>query len=124
VSLDHSWLLVGSGSLLRVPQLLDETHWLSLQSSLEPSPGSGVDELDEVLIAQVEELVELDTPVLVLLEGSGSLFGGSLFLGGEISLEGKSRQHTALVWCPPEIDNIVPLFQPSVLPERPLSVLP
>jgi hypothetical protein len=45
VSLDHSGLLVRSGVLLGESELLDETHGLSLKSSLEPSSCSGVNEL-------------------------------------------------------------------------------
>lgn len=45
VSLDHGGLLVRTGVLLGESELLDETHGLSLQSSLEPSSGSGVNEL-------------------------------------------------------------------------------
>ena len=40
--------------------------------------------LDQLLIVQVQELIELDTSVLVLLEGSGCLLGGSFLAGGEI----------------------------------------
>lgn len=47
VGLDGSGLLVGSGILLGLSQLLEETQVLSLETSLEPSSGSGVDELRE-----------------------------------------------------------------------------
>lgn len=45
VGLDGRRLLVGRGILLGLSQLLEETQVLSLESSLEPSSGSGVDEL-------------------------------------------------------------------------------
>jgi hypothetical protein len=45
VSLDHGGLLVRTGVLLGQSKLLDEAHGLSLKSSLEPSSGTGVDEL-------------------------------------------------------------------------------
>jgi len=46
--------------------------------------GSVATHLDQGLIAEVEELVELDTSVLVLLERSGGLLGGGFLSGGEI----------------------------------------
>jgi hypothetical protein len=45
VGLDGRGLLVRSGILLGLSQLLEETQVLSLETSLEPSSGSGVDEL-------------------------------------------------------------------------------
>jgi hypothetical protein len=41
---------------------------------------------DKVLIGEVQELVELDTTVLVLLGGSRSLLGRSVLGVGEVSL--------------------------------------
>lgn len=43
--------------------------------------------LNERLVVQVEELVELDTAVGVLLEGTGRLLGGCLLSGGEVGLD-------------------------------------
>jgi len=45
VSLDGSGLFVGSGLLLGLSELLDQSEGLPLETSLEPSPRSGVDEL-------------------------------------------------------------------------------
>lgn len=45
VGLDSGGLLVGESLLLGLPELLDQTKRLPLESSLEPSPGSGVNEL-------------------------------------------------------------------------------
>jgi hypothetical protein len=45
VGLDGGRLLVGGGLLLGLSELLDQSQGLSLETSLEPSPGSGVDEL-------------------------------------------------------------------------------
>ena len=48
VSLDGSGLFVGSGLLLGLSELLDQSKGLPLETSLEPSPRSGVDELGRV----------------------------------------------------------------------------
>ena len=45
VGLDHGGLLVGASLLLGLSELLDEAKRSSLESSLEPSSGSGVNEL-------------------------------------------------------------------------------
>jgi hypothetical protein len=45
VSLDGRGLFVGSGLLLGLSKLLDQSKGLPLETSLEPSPRSGVDEL-------------------------------------------------------------------------------
>lgn len=45
VGLDGGRLLVGGGLLLGLSELLDQSQRLSLETSLEPSPGTGVDEL-------------------------------------------------------------------------------
>ena len=48
VSLDGSGLFVGSGLLLGLSELLNQSKGLPLETSLEPSPRSGVDELGRV----------------------------------------------------------------------------
>ena len=45
VSLDDGGFLIGRGLLLRLAELLDETHGLALQATAEPTAGAGVDEL-------------------------------------------------------------------------------
>ena len=55
VGLDEVGLLVGPGLLLRLAELLDETHGLALKTAVEPSAGTGVDEVAELLRAKVEE---------------------------------------------------------------------
>jgi hypothetical protein len=67
---------------------------LSTQPSLaQPRPTRqshpNLTHLDERLVVQVEELVELDTAVGVLLEGTGRLLGGCLLSGGEVGLGGQ-----------------------------------
>lgn len=43
VGLDRSWLLVGWSVLLGLSEFLDKSHWLSLETSLELSSGTSVD---------------------------------------------------------------------------------
>jgi len=57
VSLDHGRLLVRSSVLLGESELLDQTHGLSLKSSLEPSSCSGVDKLSVEWWMQVCDVV-------------------------------------------------------------------
>lgn len=57
VGLDEVGLLVGLGLLLRLAELLDQTHGLALEAAVEPSAGTGVDEVTELLRAKVEEPV-------------------------------------------------------------------
>lgn len=45
VSLDDSRLLIGGRLLLRLAELLDETHGAALQTALEPPARASVDEL-------------------------------------------------------------------------------
>lgn len=49
VSLDKVGLLVGLGLLLGLSELLDETHGLALETAVEPTTGTGVDEVAELL---------------------------------------------------------------------------
>ena len=84
VGLDKVGLLVGLGLLLSLAELLDQTHGLALKTAVEPSAGTGVDEVAELLRAEVEELVEVDSTVGELaeralgLEGCGVLSAGVL----------------------------------------------
>jgi hypothetical protein len=55
VSLDKVRLLVGLGLLLRLSELLDEAHRLALQTTVEPTAGTGVDEVAEFFGGEVEE---------------------------------------------------------------------
>jgi hypothetical protein len=68
MSLDLVGLLVGLGLLLRLAELLDETHGLALETAVEPSAGTGVDEVTELLRAEVEEPVigSVCRPVVVI----------------------------------------------------------
>merc|ERR1719330_1599276 len=69
VSLDHIGLLVGGSLLLLLPQLLDQGHWLPLESPGELPPDPADEQLHQLLVVHVEELVEVDAPVGELPEG-------------------------------------------------------
>ena len=75
VSLDEIGLLVGLGLLLGLAELLDEAHGLALETAVESSAGTSVDDIAELLGREVEELVKVDTAVGELLEGSLGLEG-------------------------------------------------
>jgi len=55
VRLDEVGLLVGLGLLLGLAQLLDQAHGLALEAAVETSTGTRVDEVTELLRAEVEE---------------------------------------------------------------------
>merc|ERR1740129_1053674 len=67
VGLDHIGLLVGRSLLLL--QLLDQGHWLPLESPGELPPDPADKQLHQLLVVHVEELVEVDAPVGELPEG-------------------------------------------------------
>ena len=58
VSLDSVWLLVWLGLLLGLAELLDQTHWLALESAVEPSASTSVDDIAQLLGREVEEPVQ------------------------------------------------------------------
>jgi hypothetical protein len=58
VGLDEIGLLVGLGLLLGLAELLDETHGLALQTAVEASAGTSVNDITELLGGKVEEPVE------------------------------------------------------------------
>jgi hypothetical protein len=58
VGLDEVGLLVGLGLLLGLAEFLDETHGLALQTAVEASAGTGVDNITELLGGEVEEPME------------------------------------------------------------------
>ena len=57
VSLDEIGLLVGLSLLLGLPELLDQAHRLSLETTVDSAPGAGVDELAELIGGEVEKTV-------------------------------------------------------------------
>ena len=60
VSLDGVGLLVGLGLLLRLAELLDETHGAALQAAVDSATGTGVDDIAELVGGEVEEAKEGD----------------------------------------------------------------
>jgi hypothetical protein len=61
VSLDEVGLLVGLGLLLGLAQLLDQTHGLALQATVDPAAGTGVDDIAQLLRVEVQETVHRNT---------------------------------------------------------------
>lgn len=57
VSLDEVGLLVGLSLLLGLSELLDEAHGAALQTAVDPSAGTGVDDISELVRGEVEEAV-------------------------------------------------------------------
>lgn len=70
VGLDGSWLLVWLSRKLSSSQLLDQTKWFLVQTSLESSSDSGVGQLGEVLGGELQKVLEVDTSVREGLESS------------------------------------------------------
>ena len=70
MGLDDGGLLVDGGILLGLTQLLDQTHGLALKTTLETSAGTGVNEVHQLLGGQVQELVEVNSAVRELAEGT------------------------------------------------------
>jgi hypothetical protein len=57
VGLDRVWLLVGPGLLLCLAELLDQAHRLALQATVEPTAGTGVYDIAELIGGEIEESV-------------------------------------------------------------------
>lgn len=70
VGLDNSGLLVGAGSELGLSELADENSGLLVKTSVEPSSGSGTDELLELISGDLEEILEVNASVGELLVSS------------------------------------------------------
>ena len=89
VSLDEFGLLVRLCLLLSLAQLLDQTHGLALQATVEPTTGTSVHNITELLGGEVEESVIVGGG-LVSLFLSLSLFFFFFFFGGS-SRDGNDR---------------------------------
>jgi len=55
VSLDELGLLVGLSLLLGLAELLDQAHGLALEAAVDPAASAGVDDIAELIGAEVEE---------------------------------------------------------------------
>lgn len=63
MGLHNSRFLVRWRLLFRLTQFFNESHGAAFQATLEPTACTSVDDLDELLIAKVQELVELDPAI-------------------------------------------------------------
>ena len=82
---DDCWFFIRGSFLSGFPQFLDQSHGFSLQSTLETSSCTSVNDLHELLIAEIEEGFEFDPSVLKFTEGSSFLEVGSLLGVGEFN---------------------------------------
>jgi len=73
VRLDNGRLLIGRCLLLGLAQFFDEAEWSALETTLEASAGTGVDEVDELFVVEVEKLVEFYSTVGKCPEGPSLL---------------------------------------------------
>lgn len=73
VSLDNVGLLVGLGLLLSLAELLDQAHGLALQATVDPATGTGVDDIAQLVGAEVQELLQVNTAEGKLAERSLAL---------------------------------------------------
>lgn len=55
VSLNKVGLLVGLSLLLGLSELLDQTHGLALETTVEPTAGTGMDNITELVGGEIEE---------------------------------------------------------------------
>lgn len=55
MGLDEVGLLVGLGLLLGLAELLDQTHGAALQATVDPAAGTGVDNIAQLVGAEVEQ---------------------------------------------------------------------
>jgi hypothetical protein len=65
--LDEIWLLIGLRLLLGLAQLLDQTHGLALETAVEPTTGTSVDDIAELVGGQVEKSVVRNIGLAYLL---------------------------------------------------------
>lgn len=55
MGLDEIWLLIWLGLLLGLPELLDQTHWLALKTTVETTASAGVNDIAELVGGKVEK---------------------------------------------------------------------
>ena len=56
--LNEVWFLIGLCLLLGLAQLLDQTHGLALETAVEPTTSTSVDDIAELVGGEVEESVQ------------------------------------------------------------------
>ena len=64
MSLDQIRLLIGLCLLLGLAQLLDQTHRLALETAVEPTAGTGMNDIAELFGGEIKESIE-DPSVVV-----------------------------------------------------------
>jgi len=85
MGLDEIWLLIWLRLLLRLAELLDESHGLALQPTVEPAAGAGVDDVAELLGGEVKESVQYPSVSFTKSPIShGARTGRGQFLGRRI----------------------------------------
>jgi hypothetical protein len=65
--LNEVWFLIGLCLLLGLAQLLDQTHGLALETAVEPTTSTSVDDIAELVGGQVEESVVRNIGLAYLL---------------------------------------------------------
>lgn len=58
VGLDEVGLLVGLSLLLSLAELLDQAHGLALEATVDPATSTGVDDIAELIGAEIEETAQ------------------------------------------------------------------
>ena len=61
---DGIWLLIWLGLLLGLSELLDQTHGLALETAVEPTAGTGMNDIAELFGGEIKESIE-DPSVVV-----------------------------------------------------------
>jgi len=99
VSLDDSRFFVGRGLLLGLTKLLDQTQGLSLEATIETPANAGLNDVEELLVAEIQELLKLDATV-----GKSSECPFFLELGGEMGVG--SVSHGRYVECRLDVGGV------------------
>ena len=60
MGLDEVWLLIWLGLLLCLSQLLDQTHWLALKTTVETTAGTSVNDIAELIGGKIEESIVIE----------------------------------------------------------------
>ena len=99
MSLDEIRLLVWLRLLLRLAQLLDQTHRLALETTVEPTAGTSVNDIAELVGGKVQESVEVNIGLAYLLpfEFSKTFMYGDFVLVEVDSTVGKLSERSLLL---------------------------
>lgn len=86
VRLDEIRLLIGPSLLLRLTELLDQTHRLALETTVEPTAGTGVDDIAELVGGEIQQSVEREYRVSFCSPLNSSRLGVGMY-GGFVLVE-------------------------------------